>query len=388
MDDFSLWVLIFAGGAIGLLGVFLAASERELKKMRREVETLVAQLENGPKTVTLDNPIGDPSADTNAATKAGTNEQELQDRIACLTAELEASRKSADELRNQEDTSKSEQTALVELRATNQRLEGEIAHLKAELQSAAGRINALDDGQNAAHDRSRLENVIADLQNQLETRRAGEEELAAARLQLTEYKSRETTLEEEQKHAQARIRELQQELSAANEATQNLRAIHDRATEMERLYRNAKDEIRRLEEECSRWQERVSSGEDQKRRAALRQHLDELQSKQAALIERHRQFQNGLSDAIRLLEVPPEAVPEAAAAPSLPPEPEARPFPLTTAHANGETTSNGNRDNYEAFADPNSPAASAGMSPMISPVDPSNAVLEAPKKRRFGFFPG
>jgi len=415
MEDISLWMLIFAGGAVGLLGVFLAASERELKKTRREVETLVARLGNSPKIVTLDNPVEPQPVDYNAATVAAAKDQEQNERVASLSSDLEASRKSAEELRSQSNYLKSSQVEILELRAINQQLEGEISHLKGELQSAESRVNAArDDGQDAANDRAKLESVIADMQNQLEAHRMRGEELAAARQRLAEYESRETIHIDEQKNAQAQIRGLQQELCAAKEQAQNLHAAHDRVTEMERLYQQAKNEIRHLEEECSRWQERVGGGDDQKRRGALlRQQLDELQSKQAALIERHRQFQNDLTAAIRLLEVPPDGLGGASAPRASSLETEARSTPMWSptgkplgrkpeqeppakagarvegamADADTDALSNGNGGNHEIHAESASSAISTDMNPMIPAIDPSSTMIAGRRRRRFGIFP-
>lgn len=389
MEDISLWMLIFAGGAIGLLGVFLAASERELKKTRREVEALVAQVENSPKIVTLDNPAEAHPIDFNAATAVPPKEQELQDKIAYLTSELETSQRSAEELRSQRDHLKSLQVEILELRAINQQLEGEISHLKGELQSAESHVNAArDDGQDAANDRAKLESVIADLQNQLDMHRVGVEELAAARQRLADYESRESIHIDEQKNAQGQINALQQELFAAKEEAQNFHAANDRVTEMERLCQEARNEIRNLEEECSRWQERVGAGDDQRRRGAmLRQQLDELQSKQAALIERHRQFQNDLTAAIRLTEVAPDRIDEASTPPALPTENEAPLFPIAMAKTNIDAPSNGNGGNHELHAESCSSAISTDISPMIPAIDPSNTMIAGRRKRRFGIFP-
>ena len=41
MDSTFVWILVFAGAAVALLGLFLLASERELKAKRREIEKLV-----------------------------------------------------------------------------------------------------------------------------------------------------------------------------------------------------------------------------------------------------------------------------------------------------------------------------------------------------------
>jgi len=389
MEDISLWVLIFAGGAIGLLGVFLAASERELKKTRREVEALVAQLENSPKIITLDNPAESQPVDSVATVGAPAKDQELHDKIAYLTSELETSQRSAEELRSQRDHLKSLQVEIIELRAINQQLEGEISHLKGELQSAESHVNAaLDDGQNAANDRKQLQAVISDLQNQLEMRRVQVGELEVARRQLADFESRETIHKNEQKNAEAQIAVLRQEFFAAKEQVQELHTTHDRMAELERLYQNTKHEIRHLEEERSHWQERLAGGDDQKRRGAmLRQQLDELQSKQAALIERHRQFQNDLAAAVRLTEVPPDGIGDASVPPALPTENEACSFTMVMAKANIDAPSNGNGENHEIHAESGSSAISPGMSPMIPAIGPSNTMIAGRRKRRFGIFP-
>ena len=375
MEDISLWMLISAGGAIGLLGIFLAASERELKKTRREVEALVAQLENSPKIITLDNPAESQPVDCVAVVGASAKDQEFHDKIAYLTSELETSRRSAEELRSQRDHLKSSQVEILELRAANQQLEGEIAHLKGQLQSAESHVSAaLGEGQNAANDRTKLECEIADLKSQLEASQVQIGELEIARQQLANFESRETIHKNEQKNAEAQIAVLRQEFFAAKEQVQELHATHDRMAELERLYQNAKHEIRHLEEERSHWQERSGGGDDQRRRGAmLRQQLDELQSKQAALIERHRQFQNDLAAATQLLEVPPDCISNASAPPALP--------------AETDVLGNGNGANHEIHAESGSSAISTDMNPMIPVIDPSSTMLAGRRKRRFGIFP-
>jgi myosin heavy subunit len=389
MEDVSLWILIFAGGAIGLLGVFLAASERELKKTRREVEGLAVQLENSPGIVTLDNPADSQPVDSVAVVGVAAKDQDLHDKIAYLTSELETARRSAEELRSQMDHLKSSQVEILELRATNQQLEGEIAHLKGELQSAESHVNtALDDGQNAANDRLQLEAVIADLQNQLEMYRVQIGELEVARQQLADFVSREAIHKNEQKNAQAQIAVLRQEFLAAKEQVQELHATHERMAELERLHQNAKDEIRHLEEERSHWQERLANGDDQRRSGAmLRQQLDELLSKQATLIERHRQFQNDLAAAVRLTEVWPDGIGDASVPPALPTENEVCSFPTVMAKANIDATINGNGRNHEIHAESGFSDVSTDMSPMIPAIDPSSTMLAGRRKRRFGIFP-
>jgi chromosome segregation ATPase len=372
MEDLSLWVLIFAGGAIGLLGVFLSASERELKKSRQEIEALVARLENSPHTVTLDNPVEAQPIDSNVASAVPPKEQELQDRIAYLTGELETSRRSAEELR-----------------AANQQREGEIAHLKGKLQSAESDFSAaLGQGQDATNDRMKLEHEITDLKSRLEASLAQVGELEMTRQQLADFESRETNHKNEQKNAEAQIAALRQECFAAKEQVQELQAMHDRMAELERLYQNAKLEIRHLEEERSHWQERLAGGDDQRRRdAMLRQQLDELQSKQATLIERHRQFQNDLAAVVRLAEIPPEGIGDVSVPPALSMENEACSFPVMMATTNIDAPSNGNGENREVHTESGSSPVNTDMSPMIPAIDPSNTMIAGRRKRRFGIFP-
>ena len=389
MEDISLWILIFAGGAIGLLGVFLAASERELKKTRREAEGLAVQLENSPKIITLDNPAESQPFDSVAVVGTSAKDQEFHDKIAYLTSELETSRRSTEELRSQREHSKSSQVEILELRATNQQLEGEIAHLKGELQSAESHvITALDDGQNAANDRIQLQAVIADLQNQLEMHRVQVGELELARQQIAEFESRETIHKNEKKNAQAQIAVLRQEFLAAKEQVQELHATHDRMAELERLHQNAKHEILHLEEERSHWQERLAGRDDQQRRGAmLRQQLDELLTKQVALIEGHRQFQTDLAAAVRLTEVPPDGIGDASVPPALPTENEAWLFPTAMAPADTDALGNGNGGNHEIHTESGSSAISTDINPMIPAIDPSSTKLAGRRRRRFGIFP-
>ena len=49
MQSLFVWIVMFAGAVVALLGLFLVASERELKNKRREIENLLAKLEEAPQ---------------------------------------------------------------------------------------------------------------------------------------------------------------------------------------------------------------------------------------------------------------------------------------------------------------------------------------------------
>src|SRR5687767_11067195 len=97
MDSLLVWVVIFAGAALSLLGVFLVASERELKVKRLELEELLARLKNAPH----ENSRGQVAAvqsDTSAElAELLQQNQELQNQLNTLSGKLELGRRTIDE---------------------------------------------------------------------------------------------------------------------------------------------------------------------------------------------------------------------------------------------------------------------------------------------------
>jgi chromosome segregation ATPase len=385
MEDLSLWMLISAGGAIGLLGVFLSASERELKKTRREVEGLVAQLEAAPKIITLDNPVEPQPMEVIAPTGLTAQDQHLRDQIASLTGELETSRRAAEELRSQRDHLKNSHSEMFDLRASQQQLEAEITHLKSQLQSAESRTSAaMGEERDAANDKLRLQGEIDDLRSQLETSRAQVEELETARRRLADFESRETIYWDEQKNAEAQIAALRQELVAAKERVQELHAMQNRVAELERVYEESKNKNAQLEEERSRWQERVASGDDQRRRSAmLRELMDALQKTQVALIEKHRQFQDDLFTAARLLEVTPDGMAEGSAPTAI--QTHLFPFMAESPRGVGSRDNGGNND--EVYLGDGPVDEGTEVNGAIPANGESSAATAPKRKRRFGIFP-
>ena len=61
MGSIFVWIVMFAGAAVVLLGIFLVASERELKVKRREIEALLSRLENGSQDTAIE-AAGQPQA--------------------------------------------------------------------------------------------------------------------------------------------------------------------------------------------------------------------------------------------------------------------------------------------------------------------------------------
>ena len=48
MESMFLWIVLFSAAAVLLLGLFLVASEKELKKKRGEINELLTRLEGSP----------------------------------------------------------------------------------------------------------------------------------------------------------------------------------------------------------------------------------------------------------------------------------------------------------------------------------------------------
>jgi hypothetical protein len=103
-------------------------------------------------------------------------------------------------------------------------------------------------------------------------------------------------LSEEQDKLKAQIADLQRELDTGKEKVQELDATCERLAEMERVCQELREKNRRLEEEISRWQERlVESEETQTQVSTLRQELVELQAQQVAVSEANSLI-DGLGD--------------------------------------------------------------------------------------------
>lgn len=389
MQDVYLWMLIFAGAAIGLLGLFLAASERELKKSRRKIVAVVAQLEAGPKLITLDNPVESPSSDAPAPADGTMMQGNGLDEGARQSDNAATAEATTAEFRPETNGRRSSQPEILALRASNEQLQQEVETLKDRLQSSESRHGAaMAQDQSAAAERAQLQSEIAQLRSQLQTSRWQAEASSAASQRLAELESREAAFHERQTDAEAQLSALRQELIAASAQAQEFHASHERIAELERLYQEVKDENRELEAERSRWQERIATDDDQRRRSAvLRQRLDELEGQHAALIERHRQLHNELAAAARLLEIPLDGGAEAPLPPQSSLAAELRQFPTAALDGAFDAARSDDGENDEMHLDSRSSAASAGIGPMIAEANPAGAMTAQKRKRRFGIFP-
>ena len=128
MDTMFIWIV--AGAAIGLLGIFLVASERELKNKRHELEELKHKLADGPAPV-ISNPSTDVFPQENGAS-AGliARNEELLQQVSSLSKKLEASESVLEQLETLRAHLNSKESEITELRWDRERLQAELATAK------------------------------------------------------------------------------------------------------------------------------------------------------------------------------------------------------------------------------------------------------------------
>jgi chromosome segregation ATPase len=213
----------------------------------------------------------------------------LQTEVSELTNQLQASQETIREL-------EAKQQRLDGVNFENQQLRNEIATLRTQLQTSETRLSeSAWQNQEVAERYARLQNEVVDLKQQAEEGQARVRELEATQEQLGMVESREMILREEQDKLKAQIADLQRELDTGKEKVQELDATCERLAEMERVCQELREENRRFED-ISRWQERLAESEEtQTYVGTLRQQLDELQTKQAAVSEANSLI-DGLAD--------------------------------------------------------------------------------------------
>jgi chromosome segregation ATPase len=270
METLYVWLLIFAGATMIALGIFLLASERELRKQRREIDELRRN----------HRPSEPQGFETNPSAELMMRNKELIEKISSLSSQFEESKKmvkdlkseqlqwvSAAELKQQLQASQeiikeleAEQKRLVGVNFENQQLRDEIAKLQNQLQRSEIQLGE-PAGQNpeAAERYLQLQNEIVELKQQAEKGQRTARELEAVQEQLDTVESREMIFREQQHKLEAQIEDLQRKLSNEREAVQELDATCERLAGMERVCQELREENRRLEDEISCARNRVTS---------------------------------------------------------------------------------------------------------------------------------
>ena len=298
MENIFVWLLIFAGAAIALLGLFLVASERELKNKRLELERLSANVDvSSPASI--------------AATLTGTGaiedlpetsdiqliNEELHNQVSNLSAELELGQRTIMELEGAAQRDLDSQAELQHLRKANEVLISEIVDLKARHESSDGRVEEAMTQQADAIERERqLRNEMGELHDQLEENQRKLRELESSQQNLANMESLAAIGADERRQLEAKIAELEQEIKNARQGVEETNALRATLANSERQREALHAENRSYEQEIRRWQERSAEGDENRHRlAALRTPFDALLAKYAELAAHHNQFEEDLA---------------------------------------------------------------------------------------------
>jgi chromosome segregation ATPase len=252
MESTFVWILMFAGAAVALLGLFLIASERELKTKRREIDGLLARLENIPRVA----PDGssDRLEDGAAAADLRAQNRELETKLSALAGELAQSRQTVDALQAAQRDHSGEQEEIRRLMSANDQLA---------------------------------------------------RELQAARQNLPNLSAIEAERGQERQAFQEQISNLEKRLAMEQQNLSEMQTLRDRLAEADNVQRSLRAEISRHEDEIPRWQARIAAAEESGQRlAALQAPCNELLSRHAELADRQRRLQEELAAFARQITAP------------------------------------------------------------------------------------
>jgi hypothetical protein len=379
LENLFVWILILAGAALALLGVFLVASERELKRKKQEIEKLTAQLDESPARTA---PV--PMALTQAVASDEVNDldsntERLHKEIADLSAKLELSRRAIQELENDGLQYQNAQAEAERLRAANDGLMSEIQELKERLHTSEARAStSVTENIDSAERQRELRTEIEDLQSQLTETRNKMRELEEDRKQHANQESLTANHAEERRQWEIKVTELETQVTEARQHLGDTESLRDRLAESERQIRILQEETQRYEQDIPRWQGRVAEAEENRHRLfGLRAPFDALLTQHAEISDRHKRFEEDLAEFSALMAMPASESRQAngTAAPTyhqtFAPPPPVNPVAAQRQYAGAEIFD-------EAHGE--APAAT-----------PQNLVAEESvnkkRKRRFGIFP-
>jgi hypothetical protein len=296
MDGTLIWMLILAGAIVALLGAFLAVSEKELRKKRRELASLAAKLSRGTTAA-----VG--TGSENNIFKLESTNQNLQEQLSSMSGRLESTERELAELESVRSRLKNVETEKRELEICNQRLNDDLADLRQQMNFALKRN---DDArfEKAAYD-EQLATLASELKytmEKLEQSEARIEELATDRSALA---SKEQFLIESRIEFETTIKSLERELADSQKKLQAFDTINQQLLDVEQREEKALLENRQMQQEITRWQARLADSEEAQRRLGIiHQQMDDARSR--GEMPTH-QSQKQLENWVELLEIQPSS---------------------------------------------------------------------------------
>lgn len=300
MDTIFIWLV--GGAVIGLLGIFLVASERELKSKRHELEELKHKLADGPAPVISNPPTEFLPHDNGESAGLIARNEELLQRVSSLSKKLEDSESRLEQLETLRAHLNSKESEITELRWERERLQTELATLKSQLESN----NPPPD---EANPNSQRDAEIAALKEQLEASQAKIRDLESTSAQLDDAESHQQAFGELQRSLEVTTLQLQNALAAEQEKQKALEAIQMQLSDMQQRHHEVNEANIRLREENSQHQQKLTNHNQLQveQLIILRQRLEALRSKQAEVSEQEHVIQEELVSMGQLLDVPRES---------------------------------------------------------------------------------
>lgn len=302
MDTIFIWLI--AGAAIGLLGVFLVASERELKRKRLELEEIKQKLSDAPSPGLSNASSDDFSQDNGASVELMARNRELLEEVSSLSKKLEGSESRLEQLETLRAHLNGKESEITELRWECERLRSELTTLKAP--SASNEAPA-----NEAMQNWQTDTEIAVLKEQLQASQAKVRELESAQIQPAPPESDQKAFEELQRSLEVSTLQLQNALAAEQEKQKALEATQLQLAEMRQRHHELSEISLRLREENSQHQRKLTNQNQLQveRWVILRQRFEELRLQHAEVSERDRLIQEEIVSMSQLLDIVPESAP-------------------------------------------------------------------------------
>jgi hypothetical protein len=292
MESTFVWILMFAGAAVVLLGIFLVASERELKKKRGEIEGLVARLEGQ----TADGHTAESfQTDSSASPDLLARNRELEMEVKALSADLAQTQRTITEMESTQAESAQMQLKIRQLTGAHEELSRETEELRRRLETSETDLqNARRDDSGAAL--SRMQAEIDELRLALENSNAQVTELEAARKNLPDLTAIAAERESERQDFQRQIAEMQKQLSEQQRELAETQALRERIEHSESSQQALRAEISRYQEEIPQWEARLAAAQEAASRlGAIQAPYYELLSRHAELADQQRQLHEELA---------------------------------------------------------------------------------------------
>lgn len=295
MDTIFIWIV--AGAAIGLLGLFLVASERELKNKRRELEELKQGLADLPVPGASNVPTDLVMQENGASAELVARNEKLSQEVSSLSKKLEASESKLQQLETLRTHLNSRESEITELRWECDRLQGELTTLKNSLES--NNPQPIELSENTQKDAE-----IVALREQLTASQARVRDLESIPAESSDSEASQKAFEELQRSLEVSTIQLQNACAAEQEKIKALEATQMQLSEMQQRQHESSAANLRLQEENSRYQQKLTNQNQLQveRLVILRQRLEELRSKQADVSERDRMIQEEIISMSQLLD--------------------------------------------------------------------------------------